>query len=94
MMAYSKRWEEQLKLLDISTMTPNTPNGLHSVSEGKIFYGRHRKYPDGVNTVQCIKHGACLCVDILKNGNKLWRCLACHEGAISHNLTNGVENHD
>ena len=62
------------KLLDIADM-PNcsleVKDGLHSVTEGRIFWTENNK-------VTCLEHGACNCVN---KERTIWRCLTCHEGA-------------
>lgn len=66
--------EKPVKIIDIADMpkfNPIVTNGIHSVSEGKIFWTDN-------NFVTCREHGACLCVS--KN-RKIWRCPACNEGA-------------
>lgn len=70
-------------LLDIKDMpgfNATVPNGTDSVSTGRVFFGRN---PDqgGMDTVSCRNHGATNCVAVLENGGRLWRCLACNEGA-------------
>jgi hypothetical protein len=62
------------KLMDIADMpsfNPEAKDGLHSVSEGKIFWTDN-------NLVTCREHGACNAVN---KDLSIWRCLTCHEGA-------------
>jgi hypothetical protein len=67
------------RLLDISDM-PNfnssVKDGLHSVTEGKVFWFRQE---NGIETVYYKEHGACLC---LNKDMTIWRCPTCHEGAF------------
>jgi hypothetical protein len=72
-----------VELYDLATIS-DVPNGAHSVSEDKVFYGlmdwmSHE--PKALETVCCVKHGAMLNVAITKDG-KIWRCPACNVGAF------------
>jgi len=62
------------RLVDIAEMpnfNPSVKDGIHSVSEGKIFWTDN-------NLVTCKEHGACLAVN---KELTIWRCPACNEGA-------------
>ena len=81
-----QKGEEDSKpiLLDIAKMPDcdlQVKDGMHSVSEGKIFW------TDG-NKVTCKEHGACNCVN---KERTIWRCLTCHEGAYVPEFTEGGE---
>ena len=69
-----EKFSKQPHLLDIADMPDcslKVKDGLHSVSEGKIFWTENNK-------VTCREHGACNCVN---KERTIWRCLTCHEGA-------------
>lgn len=58
-------------IADIPNFSSRVKDGLHSVSEGKIFWTDN-------NLVTCKEHGAC---NALNKDLSIWRCLTCHEGA-------------
>ncbi len=85
----------KINLLDVSTMNPkssmgNQSSGNHSVSKCLVYFGMPRSYFRGpeeyiVESVCCISHGAMLAVSKLHNGNILYRCEVCNNGAIRSN---------
>lgn len=69
----SSETKKPRKLLDIADMPDfdcRIKDGIHSVSEGKIFWTDN-------NFVTCKEHGACNAVN---KDLSIWRCLTCHEG--------------
>ena len=80
-----------IELFDVITMNPNPSqgnqsSGNYSVSKCLVYFGFPIHYLDkgySQETVCCIAHGAMLCVSILHDGRKLWRCEVCNNGAIS-----------
>lgn len=56
-------------------------NGISSVSEDKVFWGKLESDKVGLDTVTCREHGACLCVAVTKQG-RLYRCPTCNQGAF------------
>lgn len=75
-----------MQLFDISSMpkfNPSVPNGANSVSEGKVFFGKlDNQSSYAVESPQCKKHGALLCVAKTESG-KIWRCEVCNEGCYT-----------
>jgi hypothetical protein len=66
-------------LLNVEEMPNRDPavvNGLRSVTDGAVRWGRPRL--GGMETVICMRHGA-----MLRVGEKLWRCPTCNVGAYT-----------
>ncbi|KKL75737.1 hypothetical protein LCGC14_2051900 [marine sediment metagenome] len=77
-----------INLADAKNPTSAT-NGLHSISNKKVYFGHPNNLSKelltvSVPTVCCQEHGAMLAITKWDEGT-LWRCPACNEGCIELN---------
>ncbi len=79
-------------LKDVATMNPkasmgNESSGNYSVSKKLVYFGMPRPYlreadNHTIASVCCIVHGAMMAVSKMYDGNLLYRCEVCNNGAI------------
>lgn len=73
---YVRRVRSLVNVEAMPNRDPSVKNGLRSVTEGKVRWGRPRL--GGLETIMCVRHGA-----MLRVGEKLWRCPTCNEGCYT-----------